>query len=237
LKFFDVVFFTHFNHFYYFVTQAKAFDKKTSVLVYLVKLIKKNDPGLLEVKDYVTSVQEAEKVMLDVLSGDLKQLGKEIKMVKESSKKAGDKHRGEDGKLINPQIKKTLHELREQKTMVRQVSGVKFYNQMEHDIEHTPMEMFVLEAEQLVNRALEKIGETQNSFVAVLHYFGEDEKMTTPDFFGTLRKFFIAFEAAKDHCEKQDLIRVSQSSVLQLMTLSLRPNSLTFHYYLTRNEN
>lgn len=160
-------------------------------------------------KDDVDSVEKAENVMLDVLQGDLKQLVKELDRVKEAAKKAGDEHRGEDGKLVNPNIKKTLTELREQKTFVRQVSGVKFYNQMEYDIEHTPMEIFSLEAEEVVKKASQKIDLTQKSYVAVLHYFGEDEKMTTTDFFGTLKKFFISFGVAKDVVEREEVIKVS----------------------------
>lgn len=151
--------------------------------------------------------------MLDALQVDLKQLVKELEDVKKSSKKAGDKHRGEDGKVVNPQIKKTLSELKEQKTSVREVSGVKFYNQMEHEIEHTPMEIFSLEAEAFVSKASEKINQTQENFNTVLNYFGEDEKMTTSDFFGTLKKFFLVFDSVKDNVERQEVIRVSHFAI------------------------
>lgn len=192
-----------------FLYQAKAFDKKTSVLAYLVKLIKKNDPDLLKFKDDVNSVEKAENVMLDALQADLKQLIGELDTVKQASKKAGDSVRGEDGKLINPQMKKTLRELKEQKTHVREVSGVKFYNQLVHDIELTHMELFAIHSEQIVVTASKKVDQTKENFVSALHYFGEDEKMTTSDFFGTLKKFFIAFDSSRDQVERLEEIKVS----------------------------
>ena len=179
------------------------------MLAYLIKLIKKNDADLLLYKDDVDSVAKAENVMLDAMQGDLKQLVKEVERIKDAAKKAGDAQRGDDGKLVNSQMKITLNELREQKTTVRQVSGIKFYNQMEHDVEHTPMEIFSFQAEGVTNGALKRIKETQESYVSVLHYFGEDDKMTTSDFFGTLKKFFLAFEAVKDDVERQEENRVS----------------------------
>lgn len=168
----------------------------------------KNDGDLLNFKDDVISVEKAENVVLDTLQGDLNELLKELDSVKDASKRAGEKQRGDDGKLVNPTIKKTLQELREQKTHVREICGVKFFNQMEHDVEYTPMEIFTHQAEEVAKGASEKIKETQQSFVAVLHYFGEDEKMSTSDFFGTLKKFFMAFEAAKDSVERLEVIRV-----------------------------
>lgn len=183
-------------------------------MVYLVKLIQKNDSNLLNFKDDVRSVEKAENIMLDSLQGDLKQVVKELSRVKRASKEAGDKYRDEDGKLINPQMKKSLKELREQKTQIRMVSGVKFYNKMEHPIEHTPMEIFALQAEELVDEASSKIESTHGSFVAVLNYFGENDKMTTSAFFGTLKKFFNAFNAAKDHVERLEVIRVGPQKII-----------------------
>ncbi len=182
--------------------KAKAFDKKTSVLAYLVKLIMKNDADLLNFKEDVISVDKAENVILEALESDLKQLLKELDLVKKASKKAGDKQRDGDGKLVDPEIKKTVQELKEQKTHGQQIS-------MEDDIEYTPMELFTLQAEKVANAAADKIEETKKSFVAVLNYFGEDEKMSTSDFFGTLKKFFMAFGVTKESVDRQEVIRVS----------------------------
>lgn len=160
-------------------------------------------------KDDVHSVEKADNVVLDALQADLKQIDNELEFVKTASKKAGDNLRGDDGKLVNVQIKKSLNELKEQKTSVREVSGVKFFNQMEHEIEFTPMETFALSAEDVVKSATTKLDRTKESFVAVLKYFGENEKMTTSDFFGTLKKFFIAFHLSKDQVEREEANRVS----------------------------
>ena len=155
--------------------------------------------------------------MLDSMMTDLKQLEVELEKVKAAGKSEGDKLRGDDGKLINPNIKMTLAELKEQKTRVRVIDGVKFYNQMEHELlEYIPMEMFTQNAEYQVMEASEKVKEVQKGFVSVLNYFGEDDKMTSTDFFGTLSTFLQSFDGEKDCFERQEDIRIRDEKRLAI---------------------
>ena len=155
--------------------------------------------------------------MLDSMMADLKQLEVELEKVKAAGKSEGDKLRGDDGKLINPNIKMTLAELKEQKTRVRVIDGVKFYNQMEHELlEYIPMEMFTQNAEYQVMEASEKVKEVQKGFVSVLNYFGEDDKMTSTDFFGTLSTFLQSFDGEKDCFERQEDIRIRDEKRLAI---------------------
>ena len=171
-------------------------------------MINKNDPELLKVKDEIASIEKAKGVMLDSMMADLKQLKGELEKVKATAKSEGDKHRGEDGKIINPDIKMSLAELKEQKTSVRMIDGVKFYNQMEHALEYTPMEMFTQGAEYQVMEEAGRVEEVKNGFVSVLDYFGEDEKMTSIDFFTTMSTFLQSFDSEKDFFERQEEIRI-----------------------------
>lgn len=179
------------------------------MLQYLIKIIKKNDPELLDVKSEIASISKAKAVILDGLLGDLKLMTSELELVRKTSNKEGERHRGEDGKIINPNIKMTLAELKEQRTRVREIEGIKFYNQMQRDIEYTPMEIFVQSADDQLAIAMNDLDEAQKAFESVLNYFGEDEKMPTSDFFGTLFAFLESFETAKEHVERLETIRVS----------------------------
>lgn len=70
--------------------EAKAFDKKTSVLEYLAKLIRRNDEELLNFKDDLGMVPEAEGVILDGIVGDMKALNEELQVVSETAKLEAD---------------------------------------------------------------------------------------------------------------------------------------------------
>ena len=148
--------------------------------------------------------------MLDAMMGDLKQLKKELSEVKSRAKIEGDKHRGDDGKLLNKDLKMTLAELKEQKTSVRVIDGVKFYNQVEHDLEYTPMEMFTQNAEFQVMEQNDKVEGVKTNFSSLLDYFGEDENMTSTDFFNTLSVFLQTFDSTKDSYEKQEAARIKE---------------------------
>ena len=207
--------------------QAKAFDRKTSVLQYLVRLVKQNDESLSKFKEDLSTVQKAEGIMLDAIKADLKQIDEEFQRVKEFSDKEGSRLRGEDGKIINPQIKKSLEELKTQKSSVRELNGVKQYNQMEHIVDYTHMELFCQDANATVKESLEKLDLTQEAFLSVLQYFGEDEKMSTSDFFGTLNKFIKSYDAALDLVEKQEAIKV-MAHILSIYFTFVKTHSCDF---------
>ena len=57
--------------------KAKTFDKKTSILHYLVKLVKSNEESLLAFKDDIAPVFDAQRILLDTTCEELKKLSKE----------------------------------------------------------------------------------------------------------------------------------------------------------------
>ena len=140
--------------------------------------------------------------MLDTLNADLKSMKDDLDRVIELARKEGDRHRGEDGKLINSQIKKSLSELKGQSDDSRGVE------ESEHTVELTPMELFAVGAEKDMKNAFEKADEMKIKFSSTLEYFGEDAKMSSSDFFGTLNKFINAFGISTDFVEKQEQTRV-----------------------------
>ena len=82
-----------------FFKQAKAFDKRTSVLFYLVKLVKENDEGLLKFTEDIPTVPEVSGQMIDSLFGDLKQLSKELEEIQKTADVEADRLKDENGKV------------------------------------------------------------------------------------------------------------------------------------------
>ncbi len=169
--------------------QAKAFDKKTSVLQYLVKLVKGNEPDLLNVHEEMPSIGPAESVVVETLVSELKELNDQLQKVKTTATVVGKRIRDATPSLTG------LDKLRQQKTKIKDVEGVNMYNQTE-PVHLTIMEKFVVYAEKQTQEAFSRIDEVQENFKGVLNYFGESPTMTSSDFFGTMNKFVAAFDAA-----------------------------------------
>ena len=81
---------------------------------------------------------------------------------------------------------------------------------MEHALEYTPMGFFSQNAENKVTDLCNQMEETQKKFAELLEYFGEDEKMTSTDFFGTLNRFTESFKVAKDYVEHQTKMKLQE---------------------------
>ena len=178
--------------------EAKAFDKKTSVLQYLVKLVKTNDSDLLNVREEIPSLGTAENVVVDGLVNELNQLNKQLQKVKETATAEGDRVR--EGKT-HVRNSSALEKLRQQKSKIRVVEEVSMYNTAE-SYTQIAMEKFAKYAENRTNEAFSRIEAVQENFKAVLTYFGENPSLSTTDFFGTLNKFIAAFDVALEHVKR-----------------------------------
>jgi len=190
--------------------EAKAFDKKTSVLFYLVKLIKENDEDLLKFTADITNVPEAQGLMIDSLFGDLKQMSSELGETQKTADEEADRLKDENGKFINYSRKKSLAELQAQKTSVHQKDGVDHFNMMESEDELTDMQFFAKRAKAIMDESFEAAEEMKSSYLNLLRYFGEDEKMPSGDFFATLNRFLGSFEAALDAVNKAEQARIKE---------------------------
>lgn len=204
--------------------QAKAFDKKTSVLHYVVKLVKKNDSRLLAFSSDISSVIPAESVLLDSLANEVKTLGQELVGVHKTVQ--AEANRLEEAGELRPM---TLEDLKEQRTTVRQVGKVSQFNKMDHHTGRTPMERFTVNAQYSCDQATTSIDDVRKKFLAVLQYFGEDENMATGDFFGILRRFMREFQKAVDQVEAIEKKEVSILSMyfpfvpMTVLMLAYRP--------------
>ncbi|KAL9179362.1 hypothetical protein ACHAXT_008652 [Thalassiosira profunda] len=186
--------------------ESKAFDKKTSVLQYLVKLVKANEPDLLNVHEEMPSIGPAENVMVDTLVSELKELNDQLVSVKGTAEKEGRKKR--DGTVASKHLT-ALERLRLQKTKIKDVEGVNMYNQSV-PIQLTAMEKFALYAEKRTREAFARIDEVQENFKGVLTYFGEDPAMSSSDFFGTLNKFIATFDSALEVVKRIEALKIAE---------------------------
>ena len=183
--------------------QAKAFDKKTSVLHYLVKLVKQNDDMLAGFHNDLGHVRAAENVILDGVCADITVLKDELVKVRVTAK--AEAQRMSDQGLLT-QI--SLRELMEQRTSIRTVQSVPQFNKMDHATGRTPMERFTINAALTLDEALTLVDEVKGKYVKLLEYFHEDAKMPSNEFFRTMRQFIIEFAAAAAQVEKEEMMKV-----------------------------
>merc|ERR1740124_1562015 len=267
--------------------EAKAFDKKTSVLEYLAKIIRQNDKDLLDLKDDLETVPASEGVILDGLANDIKDLDGELEKVAETAMKEADALEKE-GKLKTKQKPKdeqpvdenqlnsedqpfdesqleNEHQILDENQLENQdqlydenrscnedsagkkgqglnenqideETGFGYKNQRKdksqpqgeylkekntndfdksEDAEgseqskkpRTSMENFMMKARQVVNDILKQLESLQESYISLLKYFSEDEKMSSNDFFGIFHSFIIQFKIASEKVEKIEKLK------------------------------
>ena len=188
------------------LNEAKAFDRKTSVLHYVVKLVKKNDETLLAFESDVCHVIPAESVLLDTVAGDVKVIQEELEdTVKIVSKEAERLEKA--GNL--PKL--TLSDLLEQKSIVKSIGSVPQFNKISHLTGRTSMERFAMNARVACDQAVESVESVKSKYASLLGYFGEDENMPTGEFFGILRRFMSEWKKAIKQIEKIERAQASKS--------------------------
>lgn len=149
----------------------------------------------------------AESVLLDSLAGEVKAILDELESVLEIvQNEAG---RLEDAGELR---KMSLADLAEQKTLVQHVGTVAHFNKIAHLTGRTSMERFTLNAKVACDQAAESIDNVKKKYAMVLGYFGEDENMTTGDFFGILRRFMREWKKATDQVEKIEKAEVREQA-------------------------
>jgi hypothetical protein len=155
---------------------AKAFDKKTSVLQYVIVLIYRNDENCLLFPDDLIHVPEAARVSIDSIIGEKNNL----KVGLESCIKHIQIIQDDDDK--------------------RQQQGVDAL----HSLSRVEvMKAFLERAREQIETLEQKIEDVKKKFSSVLAYFGEEHNMPSQDFFSTLTKFVKEFITERDNVERQ----------------------------------
>jgi len=189
------------------LNQAKAFDRKTSILHYLVMLVKRNDESLLKFKEDISSVVKAEKVAYDqTVVHEIKKLEKELESVESIALSEAEKVKEENGGTASSRM--SVGDLAGQKTtLVRTSSGITHHDKatiLGGDMSLTPIGRFTLDANAAVEETQVYVSKVTKKFRDVLRYFGEEKSMAPMQFFMTLSAFTRAFDQALDDVTKTE---------------------------------
>ena len=175
------------------LNQAKAFDKKTTFLHYVILIVQRNNEILLRFKDDLPTVFKADKVFWDQCLTDLDGVESQLENVRRIALyqarqahgyrlRRHKSHSADDGdeSLSDGEISLTLEE---------EVEALRA----------TPIGIFTLSAIKYVSSLRDKVEETRSKFTRLLEYFGEEETTWHPhELFSTIAQFCRDFDKAKD---------------------------------------
>ena len=147
------------------LAEAKAFDRQTSVLHYLVSIVQKNDADVLKLSEDFAPVKAAERVAMDMLSMDLTKMDQGIEK-------------------LQAVVKNNLPEPND--------SGSE--REEDELIDSTPMGRFSISAASKIQSLSNEFNNVRSSFTDLLRYFGEDSSMSPEAFFGTINTFISMFD-------------------------------------------
>lgn len=174
------------------LNQAKAFDKKTTFLQYIVQIVLRNDLGVAHFKEELPGVFKAERVYWDQCLTDLEELESQLENVRRIA-------------LYQARQAQQLYRIRKKKnqdTENEALSDDDISLTLEEEVEalrSTPIGLFTLSAIKYVSAMRDKVEETRAKFTALLEYFGEDnDKMQPHEVFHIIVAFSRDFDKAKE---------------------------------------
>ena len=206
------------------LSETKAFDNKTTVLHYLIKVIRSTNIDILKFTEDIKSVVLAKGVVMERLLTSAKQLCEDSRIITETATKEGEEYRhylkNPDANVVDKNGQNTgkKYEKREVKA---QRQSVKELRQMctflpEKDVpvgssDTTHFERFALFSKLELQKALGIIKEANQDYIGVLEYFGEDMKTQTTDFFGMIDTFMESFDKVADVVEKEEEAKAKEA--------------------------
>ena len=181
------------------LNEAKAFDRKTTVLQYLYKVVKDNDQDVCDFSEDLVRSHEACEIIFENIFTDLQALHAELTRIKETAKNHADQM---DSKGVTEKLK--LSELKEQ----RSILPAPHYNHADLLGGRTAMERFVNQASNTLEKALEFSSSVKLKYGKLLQFMCEDESMRANEFFGIMRQFILAFNKAGEQIESEEKARI-----------------------------
>jgi hypothetical protein len=171
------------------LNQAKAFDKKTTFLHYIVLIVQRNNELLLRFKDDIPTVFKADRVYWDQCINDLEEVEHQLENVR---------------KIALYQARQaTMYRLRKKKREEDEESLSSDENELslEEEVEAlraSPIGMFTLSAIKYVSSLRDRVDETKAKYSRLLEYFGEEGNMQPHELFTTIVSFSRDFDNAKE---------------------------------------
>ncbi|GKY93425.1 hypothetical protein MPSEU_000310000 [Mayamaea pseudoterrestris] len=170
--------------------QAKAFDKKTTFLHYVVLIVRRNNEILLRFKDDLPSVFRADKIFWDQCVNDLEEVENQLENVRKISL-----HQARQSHTYRLRRKKRDDD-------AESLSDGEMDLSLEEEVEllrSTPIGMFTLSAIKYVSSLRDKVEVTKTKFARLLEYFGDEDKKLQPhELFSIIGTFSRDFEKANE---------------------------------------
>ena len=168
--------------------EAKAFDKQTSVLHYLVSIIDKNDKDVLNVKEDLEPAKKAERIVVESLKKTLSDLSNGLDTVNEMGMEEAQRQaKGKDDK-----------------NMVADVNSV---------LAQTNIGQFAISADVRLKVLGTELNEAVEACSSLLKYFGEDAVMPSDVFFSTLNGFIAMFGTALEDNRRREKAKARKAKL------------------------
>jgi hypothetical protein len=170
--------------------EAKAFDKKTTFLHYIILIVQRNNEILLKYYDDLPTVLRADKVFWDQCQQDLEEVENQLENVRRIS-------------LYEAKMKRQFKLQRSKNDSRSDDDSLGDLDlSLEEEVEllrATPSGVFTLGAIKQVSALRDKIDRTNSKFTRVLEYFGEEtRKMQPHELFNVITRFTRDFQKAKE---------------------------------------
>lgn len=169
------------------LNQAKAFDKKTTFLHYIVMIVRKNNELLLRFQDDLPTVLKADKLYWDQCLADLEEVENQLENVRRISLYQARLRLDKILKKSNSRDDDSLGDV--SLSLEEEVEALRA----------TPIGVFTLGAIKKVSALRDKVEETRAKFNRLLEYFGEEDKKLQPhELFHIISVFCRDFVKAKE---------------------------------------
>jgi hypothetical protein len=176
------------------LNHAKAFDKKTTFLHYIVLVVQRNNELLLRFKDDIPTVVKADRVYWDQIELDLEEVENQLENVRRIALHQASlmmRYR------LRKKTKKPQSVLDDDENSLSDTEMT-----LEEEVEAlraTEIGLFTLGAIKKVSALREKVETTKSKFKKLLEYFGEEDKELQPhELFHILATFCRDFDKAKE---------------------------------------
>ena len=171
---------------------AKAFDKKTTFLNFVVRMVQRNNEILLNFKDDLPTVFKADKVFWDQCVTDLEEVENQLENVRRISL-----YQARHTVSFRPRRKNKNREDEEESLSDSEISLT-----LEEEVEAlraTPIGLFTLSAIKYISAVRNKVEDTKRKYWNVLEYFGDEDKNRQPhDLFNIIVSFSNDFDKEKE---------------------------------------
>ena len=197
------------------LSHAKAFDKKTTFLHYIVLVVQRNNELLLRFKDDLSTVLKADKVYWDQCVSDLEEVENQLENVRRIAL--------HQARLALAYRIKKNHSVNESGESLSDCSM-----SLEEEVEllrATPIGVFTLAAIKKVSTLRDKVETTKAKFKKLLEYFGEEDKqdMQPHELFNIMVTFCKDFEKAKEQVYDSTKKKMREDRKLQVSNKGIPP--------------